>query len=54
MESGTIRKYGLIEGDVALLEEVCCCGYGALMSHIYAQVWPCDQVSSPVCLQNEM
>jgi hypothetical protein len=28
MGSGTIRKCGLIEGGVALLEEVCHCGVG--------------------------
>ena len=29
-------------GGVALLEDVCHCGIGALSSHISVQVWPED------------
>ena len=34
--SGIIRKYGLVEVDTALLEEVCHCAE-SLFGHIYVQ-----------------
>ena len=40
MRSGIIRRYGLIGGDVALLEKAYHCGGGTLRTHIYVQVWP--------------
>jgi hypothetical protein len=40
MGIGTIRKWGLIKGGVALIQEMCHCGGGALRSHIYDLVWP--------------
>ena len=39
MGNETISRSGVSVGDMALLEEVCHCGGGALRSHTYAYVW---------------
>jgi hypothetical protein len=51
--SGTIRRYGLVEVGVALLEEVCHCG-GRLRDHIYAQVLPNVELVPFCCLWVKM
>ena len=37
--SGAIRRYGFIGGGVALLEEACHCGGGALRIYIYIYIY---------------
>ena len=61
--SGTIRRYGLIGGSVALLEEMCHRGGGVLRSHICSGLasmiqsfllTACRSQSPPGCLQIKM
>jgi hypothetical protein len=42
MGSGTIWRCGLVVRGVALFEEVCHCGSGALRPHTYVQSGQCD------------
>jgi hypothetical protein len=50
MLSHTVRRCGPIGGGVALVEEVCHCGSGALWSHIRSSSAHCGTQSLPCCL----